>query len=155
MTAEYPNRPMAPKLVRFVCMIFGCACIVGAVTQGIQHDAFELISGLVVGGVWFAFGAYGGLPLIGTSGEWHSTGDFSAVAQSHKDGLIVMRRRRRIMWLALPSALLASVLIMPALQHLGRPEMVVFLLGIPLVFLNFRYYLSKVPSVRFRVLHQV
>jgi len=140
---------MAPRLVRLGCMIFGGGCIVDAVAQGIQHDGFSLFAGLAVGSVWFAFGKYGGLPLVDTVAEWHAGGDPESVAQVHKDGLLVMRQRRLLMWISIPSAFLVFFLVGSQLQRLGHPEIVLLLLVVPLGFIHFRYYLSRCPRCGF------
>jgi hypothetical protein len=67
---DYPERLMAPDLVRYSCMIFGLATIGSSIAYAPRQDLFMLVGGLLVGGGWFAFGKYGGLPLVDTAADW-------------------------------------------------------------------------------------
>ena len=145
MTAEYPKRHMAPKFVRCVCMIFGLANIIAVIASGFYHDIFMFIGGVLVGSIWFAFGMYGGLPLVDTVRDWHPSVSNTEINEMHRQGLLVMRRRKWIAWIAMPGSLAAASLLLPLLIPYGHPELIVLLVGVPLVFINFRYYLSRCP----------
>jgi hypothetical protein len=141
---------MAPTVVRYLCMIFGLANIVGGIASGVQWgDTFPLLGGLLVGGGWFAFGWYGGLPLFDTVADWHPPASPDAVEDMHREGLRVMRRRQWTPWLAIPVLFAVAALIIPPLMRAGHPELVIFLLGPPYFFVTFRYYLSRCPRCGF------
>lgn len=142
MAIEYPNRPMAPRLVRYSCMVFGLANIVASISY---VPRVMLVGGLLVGGCWFAFGKYGGLPLVDTVVDWRPPAASGAIEDMHRQGLLVMRRRRWIVWAAIPGTFAVAALLVPLLMQGGHPEFVVLLLGVPLAFINFRYYLSRCP----------
>ena len=125
-------------------MIFGLANVAGSIAFAPRQDTFMLVGGLLVGGVWFAFGKYGGLPLFNTVTQWRPPGASDAIEDQHREGLLVMRRRRWMVWSAIPGMFIAALLLMPLLIQRGHPELVVFL-GVPLAFINFRYYLSRCP----------
>jgi len=144
MAIEYPNRRMAPDAVRYVCMIFGLANIAAGIAYATRQDLFMLIGGLVVGGAWFAFGKYGGMPLVSTVADWRPS-PTGAIDDMHRQGLLVMRRRRWIVWAAVPGTLAVGALLIPLLMEAGQPGLVVLFLGVPLAFINFRYYLSRCP----------
>jgi hypothetical protein len=136
---------MAPDVIRYACMIFGLANVAGSIAFA-RQDIFMLVGGLLVGGGWFAFGKYGGLPLINTVTQWRPpTSASDAIEDQHRRGLLVMRRRRWTVWSAIPGILIAAAFLMPLLVQHRHPELVVFLLGVPLAFINFRYYLSRCP----------
>ena len=145
MAIDYPERPMAPDLARYSCMIFGLTIIVGSIAYAPRQDLFMLVGGLLVGGGWFAFGKYGGLPLVDTVVDWRPPSTSGAVAEMHRQGLLVMRRRRWFVWAAIPGVFAVAALLMPFLLQSGHPELIVLLLGVPLAFINFRYYLSRCP----------
>ena len=136
---------MAPNLLRYPCMIFGLATIASCIAHARAHDLFMLVGGLLVGGAWFAFGMYGGLPLVGTVDDWHPPADSTAIEDMHRRGLLVMRRRKWLTWLAAPGALVVGVSLMPLLRQVGQPQLVVLLMLGPLAFVNYRYYLSRCP----------
>ncbi len=139
---------MAPDWVRYSCMIFGLANIVASIAYATQRDVFMLVSGLLVGGTWFAFGKYGGLPLVDTVVDWHPPARSDVVEEIHRRGLLVMRRRRWMTWVTIPAFAVAALL-MPLLTRGGHPEFIVLLLGVPLAIINFRYYLSRCPRCGF------
>ena len=140
---------MAPGAIRYACMIFGLANVAGSIAFAPRQDMFMRIGGLLVGGAWFAFGKYGGLPLVDTVRDWRSPSASGAIEAQHRQGLLVMRRRRWMVWAAIPGLFIAAALLMPALMQSGHPEFVVFLLGVPMAFINFRYYLSRCPRCGF------
>ena len=145
MNIEYPKRPMAPAWVRYSCMMFGLACIMGSIAYAPRHDIFMLVGSLLVGGGWFAFGKYGGLPLVDTVVDWHPSAAPGAIEDMHRQGLLVMRRRRWMVWTAIPGAFGVAALLIPLLMQSGHPELIVLLLGVPVALINFRYYLSRCP----------
>jgi len=136
---------MAPDVIRYACMIFGLMNVAGSVAFAPRQDMFMLIGGLLVGGGWFAFGKYGGLPLVNTVADWRPPSTSGAIEVQHRQGLLVMRRRRWMAWAAIPGTFIAAAFLIPLLMQGGHPELVVFLLGVPLAFINFRYYLSRCP----------
>src|SRR6266542_1444922 len=130
MGIEYPRRPMAPAAVRYSCMIFGLANIGWSVAYAARRDAFMLVGGILVGGAWFAFGKYGGLPLVDTVVEWHPPATPGAVEEMHRRGLLVIRRRRWIAWAAVPGALAVAALLTPMLMQGGHPQFIVLILAV-------------------------
>ncbi len=118
--------------------------MVSAIASG-GKDPFMLVGGVLVGSAWFAFGTYGGLPLIDTVPKWHPPITTNAVEESHLQGLLVMRRRKLMTWFSLPCGLAAAALLMPLLMQTSHPEFIVLLVGIPLGLINMRYYLSRCP----------
>jgi hypothetical protein len=130
-------------------MFFGLANVAGSIASAPlvpRQYMFVLIAGgLLTGGVWFAFGKYGGLPLVDTVTAWRPPRAPGAIEEQHRQGLLVMRRRRWMVWAIIPGLFLAAAFSMPVLISLGHPELVVFLLGIPLIFISFRYYQSRCP----------
>src|SRR6058998_2929240 len=146
MSIEYPSRPMAAPWVRYPCMAFGLA-IVASVTYGAlrERSVFMTAGGLFVGSLWFAFGKYGGVPLVDTVADWHPPTAPDAVNEMHRRGLLVMRRRRWIMWAEVPVVLAVAPLLISPLMQSGQPELIVFLLGVPLAIINFRYLESRCP----------
>src|SRR5574341_1420032 len=144
MAIEYPKRRMAPGTVRYACMIFGLANIAGSIAYANRQNMFMLIGGLLVGGGWFAFGKYGGLPLVNTVADWRPSTS-GAIDEMHRQGLLVMRRRRWTVWATVPATFAVAALLIPLLMQTGHPELVVLLLGVPLAFISLRYYLSRCP----------
>jgi hypothetical protein len=136
---------MAPALVRYSCMIFGLANVTGSVAYGGPRDMFMLVVGVMVGGAWFAFGKYGGLPLVDTVVDWCPPRAPSAIEPMHLQGLLVMRRRRWILWASIPGAIGVAALLIPLLMKTGRPERIVIVLGVLVAYVNLRYYLSRCP----------
>jgi ribosomal protein S27AE len=149
VTLDYPKRPMAPNVVRYACMIFGLANVAGSIAYTSRQDMFMLIGGLLVGGGWFAFGKYGGLPLVSTVADWRPPSSSGEIEEIHRQGLLVMRRRRWIVWAAIPGTFVVAALLIPLLMQGGHPEIIVLLLGVPLAFISFRYYLSRCPRCSF------
>jgi hypothetical protein len=135
---------MMPQLARYACMLFAVSNIVGVLVFP-NRDAVMLVGAFLVGGAWFAFGYYGGLPLVDTVDDWHPPVTPNAVEEMHKRGLRVMRRRRWIVWAALPGGLALAALILSILAPTGHPEFVVLILAPPLAIINGRYYLSRCP----------
>ncbi len=145
LTIEYSKRSMAPAWVRYSCMIFGLAGIIGSIADATRQDIFMLVGGPLVGGGWFAFGKYGGLPLVDTVVDWRPPRAPGAIEDMHRQGLLVMRRRGWIVWAAIPGAFGVAALVIPLLMQSGHPELIVLLLGVPLAVINFRYSLSRCP----------
>ena len=141
---DYPIRPTAPNQARYACMIFGIGNIVGSIVCGAK-DLFMLVAGVLVGGVWFAFGAYGGLPLFDTVVQWHPPIAGDAVEDIHRHGLLVMRRRKWAVWLSIPGVFVAAALLIPLLRQCAHPEFILLILGVPFGFIHYRYYLSRCP----------
>lgn len=147
MNVAYPNRSMPAPWVRYSCMAFGLANVIGGISYAATHDrsVFMAASALLVGGAWFAFGKYGGLPLVDTVTDWHPPAKSDLVTDVHRAGLLVMRQRRWMMWVSVPVALALAPLAISLLMRIGQPELVVFLLGVPFAIVNFRYLLSRCP----------
>ena len=141
---------MAAPWLRYSCMAFGLANVVAGITYGTgQRDVFMTAGGLLVGGAWFAFGKYGGLPLVDTVADWHPPATPDEVSDMHRRGLLVMRRRRWMLWAAFPGTLAVAPLLMSLLMRAGMLELTVLLLGAPLALINFRYALSRCPRCGF------
>ncbi len=147
MSIEYPVRPAMPKVAKYLCMMFGIVGVFGGIAsvQAGDDRAFLVLGSLLVGGAWFAFGIYGGLPLVDTVSEWHPPDSRDEVTEMHRKGLLVMRRRRWTMWLFYPAALLAAPLLIVACFRIREPGLAVLALGIPIFILSFRYFLSRCP----------
>jgi hypothetical protein len=146
MAVPYPYRPMAPKWVRYACMVFGAANMASAVAS-VAHrvDIFMLVGGPIVGAVWFAFGWYGGLPLLGTVANWQPPAAPDDLNEMHIRGLLTMRRRRWMMWATGPVLLLMAAALMPLLMPTRHPEWIVLILAVPMCLLGLPYYLSRCP----------
>jgi len=140
---------MAPGVIRYACMLFGLANVAGSIASAAfvpRQYMFVLIGGgFLIGGGWFAFGKYGGLPLVNTVTDWRPPNASGAIEDQHRQGLLVMRRRRWMVWAVSPGIFIATAFLMPVLMQLEHPEFVAFLLGVPLIFINFRYYQSRCP----------
>ena len=147
MNADYPIRPAMPIWARCLCMAFGIANVLGGIASVAYSDepVFSVLGGLLVGGVFFAFGKYGGLPLLTTVHEWHPPSTPDEVTEMHRSGLLVMRRRRLAMWASYPGALIVAPLVIAALFEVGQPGLGVLLIGVPMAILMFRYVLSRCP----------
>lgn len=147
MKGEYPVRPKVAAWVRYPSMVLGVACIIGAIDSvgSSPLDLSPLLGGLLVGGAWFAFGFYGGLPLVNTVREWHPAVTPDEVNTMHRRGLLVMRRRRWMMWASYPAMFVAFLYLIPILTRTGQPGLIVLVLGVPLVIITFRYLLSRCP----------
>jgi hypothetical protein len=147
MSREYPFRPKLAAWAQYLCMGFGLAIIVGT-TGSVRFsslDLFPLLGGFLVGGAWFFFGLYGGLPLVSTVGEWHPPATPDEINDMHRQGLVLMRRRRWIMWASVPLVLAVAVVLIPKLIQADQPGLIVLILGVPLAIINFRYFLSRCP----------
>lgn len=147
MKIGYPFRPKAPIWVRIPCMIFGSVCVFNAgfalvQPQG-QSPAF-LLGGIVVGAVWFAFGFYGGLPLINTVRDWSPSVDTNDLTESSRSGLRTMRWRKWAMWASEP---IFGLTILLLVQRYGvtHAETIFFSLAIPMIALIMVYWLSRCP----------
>jgi len=147
MSREYPIRPKVAAWVRYLCMAFGVAIVVGAIdsVRSFPLDLFPLLGGFLIGSAWFAFGLYGGLPLVDTVREWCPAAAPNEVNDMHRQGLLVMRQRRWIMWASVPCALAVAVVLIPVLIRADQPGLIVLILGVPLALINFRYFLSRCP----------
>ena len=147
MSINYPSRPKMAKWFRFLCMTFGLANIIGGIVSTVFYklDIFILLAAFLVGGAWFMFGKYGGLPLVDTVREWHPVSNPDEVNEMHCRGLLVMRRRKWLMWLSVPSAFVVAVFVISVLMQINQPELIVLLLGVPLAIIGFRYGLSRCP----------
>jgi hypothetical protein len=128
-------------------MAFGIANIIGAIASmwSSTSDLSFAIAGVFIGVAWFAFGLYGGLPLVNTVREWQQSANPCEVTDLQRKGLLVMRRRRWAMWVTVPGFLLFASLLVPVLIRAGQPGFVVLILGIPLAIINVRYLLSRCP----------
>src|SRR5258708_24522906 len=142
---NYPDRSMAPRWARYLCMGFGLFVVLGGVFSAPrQPDLFMLVTSVLVGGTWFAFGKYGGLPLVETVARWQPPTVLTEITSVQRQGLVVMRRRKWTMWAAIPATLgLAALLV--AFEPVGRPEMILLVAAVPIAFINFRYLLSRCP----------
>ena len=136
---------MVAPWVRYACMVFGLANIIVSIAYAGPGNVFMLVGGLLVGGAWFAFGKYGGSPLVDTVADWHPPTAPDAVNEMHRRGLLVLRRRRWMMMAAVPAALAIAPLLISPLMRSGQPEVTVLLLGVPLAIINFRYLESRCP----------
>ena len=136
---------MVAPWVRYTCMVFGLTNIIASITHATRGNIFMLAGGLLVGGAWFAFGKYGGLPLVDTVVDWRPPASPDAVDEMHRSGLLVMRRRRWMMWAAVPGALAVAALLIWLLMGVGHPELSVLLLAVPLAIISSRYVLSCCP----------
>ncbi len=151
MNTQYPDRPRAKSWIRYACMLLGFACILSAILNRVLGSltAYMFAGGLLVGTLWFAFGMYGGLPLVTTVDNWQPPETFDAVSETHRRGLLVMRRRRWFAWLAIPAwfALMAAAMSL----HLKVDTLsMVFLLGcVILIAIHARYALSRCPRCGF------
>ena len=147
MNREYPTRPKVAAWARYLSMTFGVANIVGGIdlARSSPLDLFLLLGTFLVGGAWFAFGLYGGLPLVSTVRNWQPAATPDEVNDMHRRGLLVMRRRRWIIWASVPSAFIVAFLLIPVLMKAGQPGLTVLVLGVPLAIINFRHFLSRCP----------
>jgi hypothetical protein len=128
-------------------MVFGVANIIGGIASlwSSTWDMFPAIAGFLVGSAWFAFGFYGGLPLVNTVHEWRQSANPHEVTDMERKGLLVMRGRRWAAWATVPGFFLLGFLLVPVLIRLGQPGLVVLILGVPVAIINYRYLLSRCP----------
>lgn len=147
MIREYPTRPKVTTWIRYLCIAFGVAIIVGGIDslRSSSLDLFSLLSGFLIGGAWFAFGLYGGLPLVNTVREWCPAATPDEVNNQHRRGLLAMRRRRWIMRASFPGVLIVAFFLIPVLMKAGQPKVAVLVLGVPLAIISFCYFLSRCP----------
>lgn len=106
-------------------MTFGILNVIGGVIGGItssdsQVDFFPLLGGLLVGGIWFGFGYYGGLPLVDTVSYWQPPDIPNEINNYHRQGILVLRRRKWAMWASIPCCLGVGAMFMPW-AHKTRP----------------------------------
>jgi hypothetical protein len=98
MNEKYPIRPQMSSWFRYPCIGFGILIILGGIKESVQSSTMELFQpcgAFLVGGVWLAFGLYGGLPLVDTVRDWRSVAIPDEIDGIHRKGLLVMRRCRR------------------------------------------------------------
>lgn len=147
MRREYPVRPKMAAGIRFGCMIFGVICFGGTVYSVCAGplDLVSLLGGLLVSGVWFGFGWYGGLPLVDTVRDWRPPTGPNEINDMHRRGLLVIRRREWIMWASIPLALAVGVSVIPICLRLNQPGLVVLIVGVPYLIIVFRHFLSRCP----------
>jgi hypothetical protein len=152
MSTAYPHRQMLSSWLRYVCMAFGIACAISAF--GLPNDPFVpngliVAGGIVIGVTWFAFGLYGGLPLFNTTSVWHPPASPDEVNSLHREGLLVIRRRRWLMWAAFAS--MFTVLPFMALLLLPSDNGMYLIAGVWLLLLiiTYRYFLSRCPRCGF------
>lgn len=128
-------------------MVFGVANIIGVIASlsSSSLDIFLGIGAFLIGGAWFAFGLYGGLPLVNTVHEWHPAANPHEVTDMQRKGLLVMRGRRWAAWATLPGFLLLGSLLVPVLIPAGQPGLLLLIIGVPLAIINARYILSRCP----------
>ena len=128
-------------------MAFGIANAAGGVASAAYADdrALRVAAGILVGGAWFALGKLGGLPLVDTVRDWHPPVTPEIVTQLHRRGLLVMRRRRWIMWLSCLGVPIVAPLVIAAHSHVGQIGLTVMVLGVPMAAFTLRYYLSRCP----------
>ncbi len=145
MNREYPDRPKMAAWAQYLFMTFGIANIAGVIISlhFSQFDLFRLLGEFLVGSAWFSFGLYGGLPLVSTVSEWELATEPDT--NMHRRGLLVMRRRRWMIYASIPCALAIAVALIPVLIQAGEPGLIVLILGIPLAIINLRYFLSRCP----------
>jgi ribosomal protein S27AE len=147
MNREYPARPKVAAWARYLCMAFGVANIVGGIDMVLSSplDLFLLLGAFLVGGAWFAFGLYGGLPLVSTVREWYPAATPEEVNAIHRRGLLVMRTRKWITWVSVLGAFIVAFFLTPVLMQANQPGLTVLVLGVPLAIIYFRYLLSRCP----------
>lgn len=146
IAAEYPFRPPMARWIRIAVVVFAAAILIGLVLDiRAEPDLFNLFMGGFVSAAWLAFGVYGGFPLFETVQDWHAPATPCEITDAHRQGLLVMRRRKWIMWAAYPVALAMVPFLHGALEGLGQAPLVVVLLFVPLAVLSFRYWLSRCP----------
>ncbi len=156
MSKEYPSRSKLPPWIRYLCMAFGLVNIVVVITCTVigKENLDMVVSALLVGSAWFAFGAYGGFPLVNTVADWHPPATPDEVTESHRRGLLVMRRRKWMIWATVPSMLAVAPLLFPLFMKADQPELIVLVLGVPLAIIIFRYLLSRCPRWFFHQIYE-
>jgi hypothetical protein len=146
MSVEYPNRPKIQRWIRYLCMAFAIANIFGGISAALyERDLFILLVALLIGGAWFAFGKYGGLPLVETVSQWRPAVKSNEITELHLQGLLVMCRRRWFMLASIPSTFSAAFLLFPLLMRISQPQLILFVLAVPIVIFQLRYWLSRCP----------
>lgn len=130
--------------LRLFCMVFGLAIVVAALLGGSRRQLIVPLGGTFVGAIWFTFGLYGGLPLVDTVKEWRPAVS-DQVDDMHLQGLLVMRRRRWMMWATIPFLFGITPLLIGQFGRIGQPELAILALGIPAALVNLRYQLSRCP----------
>ena len=136
---------MMPVWLRYPCMAFGALNVVQALRYSGEHELFMAIGGVLVGGGWFAFGWYGGMPLVSTVSDWRPRTAPGEITEMHREGLRAIRRRLWMSWAAIPIAFALMALLVPVLAPRGQAGLIVLIAGVPLFFVQARYYLSRCP----------
>jgi len=142
----YPERLPAPSWIRYACMAFGALNVVQAVRYGtMAGDLFMPVAGVLVGGAWFAFGCYGGLPLVATVRDWRPPAAPDEVSAMHGQGLRVMRRRRWLTWATIPVWLIGGLALAVWLDDPKYMPFILIVLGVPIIAVQSVYWLSRCP----------
>jgi hypothetical protein len=127
-------------------MAFGTLNVVQCVRYGLTAgDLFMPIAGILVGGVWFAVGWYGGLPLVATVDDWRPPAAPDEVSATHRQGLLVMRRRRWLTWASVVVWLVGGLALAVWLDHPRYSPIALIVLGVPIVVVQLMYRLSRCP----------
>ena len=144
LRAEYPKRPKMSRWVRYLLMAFGIANIAGVIfaVDTSTPDISAFLAAFLIGGAWFAFGLYGGFPLVNTVRKWRAPATPKEINDMHRRGLLVMRRRRWITWGLFPVCLTGVLLLWAVL---GNPMLAVLVVGVAGAIINLRYMLSRCP----------
>ena len=135
-----------PSLARYLCMTFGILNVIGGLTSSYsQAGYFPMIAGLLVGGVWFGFGYYGGYPLVDTVSEWQPPNIPDEITNYHRQGILVLRRRKWTMWASVPCYFVVGAMLMPWFIKQGHPEIGFIPIAAVMAVVFYRYYLSRCP----------
>lgn len=118
--------------------------------RGIPFDeigvtTFGVLGGLLVGGVWFAFGYYGGLPLFDTVSDWQPPRNNEEITESHRRGLSTLRRRKWLMWASTPIFFVLAGLLMPWFIQIKQAGAGFLLIAVMIFMMQFHYHLSRCP----------
>jgi hypothetical protein len=159
---NYPPREPMPSWARYLCMGFGISNVAGGMLGSMLYHppmqaelidigvpAFQVLGGILVGGAWFYFGYYGGLPLIDTVEEWRPPVNREEVTEPQREGLAVLRRRRWMMWASIPGYFIVMGSTMRWLMKSGQLGACFLLVGVAMAIIHFRYYLSRCPRCGF------
>lgn len=147
--APYPFRPPLPMPFRALIAFFGVAILGSAASGSAGGDAVFAIAGVLIGVVWLAFGLYGGYPLVDTVPRWSPPDDRESIRESDCAGLAVIRKRKRIVWATVPIAFVLVALFMPLVLRGGKPQWLLLGVAPPMLFVYFRYQLSRCPRCGF------
>lgn len=122
---DYPLRRPMPPWARYLCMALGIGNIIGGlsapfdsasnqmVPDAFGFSTFGVLGGLLVGGLWFAFGYFGGLPLVDTVSDWQPPNNSEEITDSYRRGIVTLGRRKRLMWASIPAYFVLAGLLMP------------------------------------------